>query len=107
MGLRGWVGGDQRECLVVRPWCGHMFVFNMVVMVHMFMFRKRSRQYLHMSQGEHLLRLLEGNLHDAVIIVWWRWRRWRLVVSRHYRHCLVVTRIILSVVSWWRLWKQT
>ena len=79
----------------------HVFVFDMFDMFGMF--RKRSGQYLHVSQGEHLLRLLERNLDNTVIIVWWwGWRRWwRLIVNGW--HTFMVTRIILSVMSWWRL----
>ena len=74
------------------------------------MFRKRSWQYLHVSQSEHLLRLLERNLHDTFFILWrrwrrrWRWRWWGLIVSS-WDH-LVVTRIVVSVMGWWRLWRE-
>ena len=84
-----------------------MFVFDMVDMFDMFVFRKRSGQYLHVRQGEHLLWLLERNLHDTGIIVWrwWRWWRWwRLIVSCW--HHFMMTRIVVGVMSWWRLWRE-
>ena len=77
-------------------------MFNMIYMFNMFMFRKRSGQYLHVRQGKHLLRLLERNLHDTVFILWW-WRWWWLIVSG-WDH-FVVPRVVLGVMCWGRLCK--
>ena len=96
--LRCW--GDQLECLM-RPGGRHVFLLD-VLHMFMLMLRKRSGQYLHVSQSEHLLRLLERNLHDTVFILWW-WRWWWLIVSG--RDHLVVPRVVLGVMCWGRLCK--
>ena len=62
LGVGGMVGvrGYQLE--------GLMFPLRSGQVVHMFLLRERSRQYLHVSQGEHLLRLLERNLDHGLVV---------------------------------------
>ena len=64
--------------------------------VNVFVFGKWSWQYLHVCQGKHLLRLVEGNLDHSLVLDMSRdnvMRRWQLLMSG----------VVVSVVCWCRL----
>ena len=64
--------------------------------VNVFVFGKWSRQYLHVCQGKHLLRLVEGNLDHSLVLDMSRDN-----VMRGGQ--LLMSGVVVSVVCWWRL----
>ena len=88
LGVRG-VRGDQLE--------GLMFGVRSGQVLDVFLFGQRGGQDLHVGQGEHLLRLLEGNLDHGLVI------REEVVMSRGR---LLVSGVVVFVVCRRRLCKD-